>query len=113
MSRHVIALATALVMAVAGSGAVRAYETGIANIHQWVKIGRKTCFLDHYHYGSGNGPTQAHAKARAINSWTWPTELEYGSSWASFRLAATKSMKCARNGAGWTCDVQARPCRAY
>jgi hypothetical protein len=88
-------------------------ETGIAVIHAWVKVGRKTCFTDHFHYGSGNGPTQAHARARAINSWTWPTELEYGSSWANFHLAATKSMKCARNGAGWTCDTQARPCRAY
>jgi hypothetical protein len=102
-----------LTMAVAWSGTLAANETGIANIHAWVKLGRRTCFADHYHYGSGTGPTQAHAQVAAIRSWIWPTDLEYGSSWANYRLAAAKVMKCARHRVLWTCDTQAIPCRGY
>lgn len=113
MRKIFVAAAAAFVAVSAPSGAVLADETGIAVIHSWVKIGRKTCFVDHYHYGSGRGPTQSHAKAAAVNSWVWPTALEYGSSWGDYRLAAGKSMKCARSGPIWTCDTQARACRRY
>jgi hypothetical protein len=104
------AAAALLGMLVLNEGAL-AGETGIAIIHPWMKIGNRTCFTDHYHYGSGNGPTRSHAQAAAIKSWTWPTDLEYGSSWGDYRLAAGKSMKCSQRGAVWTCDTQARPCR--
>src|SRR5262249_14217075 len=42
-----------------GTGAIAQAddETGVAGIHDWVKIGRKTCFVDHFHNGSGNGKT--------------------------------------------------------
>jgi hypothetical protein len=113
MNRTLAAAALCLVTALGWSGAAAADETGIAAIHPWVKVGRRTCFTDHYHYGSGRGVTQAHARAAAINSWVWPTDLEYGSSWANYRLAAGKDMKCARNGTVWTCDTQARPCRGH
>ena len=110
MRKSFIAAAIALGAVLASSGVVLAYETGIAVIHPWVKVGRKICFEDHYHYGSGSGPTQKQAQADAINSWEWPTGLEYGSSWGDYRLAVGKSMKCTRSGAVWSCDTQARPC---
>lgn len=111
--RKLMVAAAALVGMLASNEAAPASETGIAIIHPWVKIGARTCFTDHYHYGSGYGPTRGHAQAAAIKSWTWPTDLEYGSSWADYRLAAGKSMKCSRRGVVWTCDTQARPCRRY
>jgi hypothetical protein len=112
MSKPWTASALALLMAIGSSGtAAAADETGIAIIHSWVKIGRKTCFTDHFHYGSGRGPTQMHARAAAIDAWIWPTDLEYGSSWADYRLAVGKSMKCARSEGVWSCDTEARPCR--
>ena len=113
MSRLLTAAALALATTFGAGGGAFANETGIAIIHPWVKIGRKTCFTDHFHYGSGNGATQTHARAAAISAWIWPTDLEYGTSWGNYRLAASKSMKCARRGTLWTCDTQARPCRAY
>lgn len=113
MSRMLMITGIMLTMVVAWSGTLAAGETGIAYIHAWVKVGRKTCFVGHYHYGSGRGPTQIHARAAAVRSWTWATDLEYGSSWADYRLAASKVMKCARSGSGWTCDTQAIPCRGY
>jgi len=96
---------------VAGSAESNADETGLAVIHSWVKTKGKTCFRSHNHYGRGSGPTQSQARAEAIKSWIWLTSLEYGNSWASYRLAAGKGMECARNGAVWSCDTQARPCR--
>jgi hypothetical protein len=105
------AAVAALAIMLASSAMALANETGIAVIHSWMKIGRKTCFVDHYHYGSGRGPTQGHARSAAVNSWIGPTDLEYGSSWADYRLAASKRMACTRKGVVWTCDTQARPCR--
>lgn len=113
MRKLLMAVAAAVVIVSAPSGAAFADETGIAVIHSWMKIGRKTCFVDHYHYGSGSGPTQAHARAAAVRSWIWPTALEYGSSWGDYRLAAGRTMKCTRSGPLWTCDTQARACRPY
>lgn len=103
--------AAAFIAWVASCGSALADETGIAVIHAWVKIGSKTCFTDHFHYGSGRGPTQSHARAAAVNAWIWPTDMEYGSSWADYRLAVSKKMSCTRSGSGWTCDTEARPCR--
>ena len=111
MRKSFVAATIALGAVLASSGAVLAYETGVAVIHSSVKIGRKTCFVDHYHHGSGSGPTQSHARAAAVNSWVWPTALEYGSSWGDYRLAVGKRMKCTRSHAVWTCDTQARACR--
>jgi hypothetical protein len=103
----------ALISIVASGREVSADETGLAAIHAWVKMGRKTCFADHYHFGSGTGATQRMARVEAVKSWTWPTSLEYGSSWADYRLAVGKAVTCTRSGQLWNCDTQARPCRAY
>ncbi|MCC6591724.1 MAG: hypothetical protein IT479_00455 [Xanthomonadales bacterium] len=105
-----MAMAAALL---APSQSAVASETGLAIIHSWAKAGKKTCFSEHYHYGSGQGATRSQAQAAAVSSWVWPTDLEYGSSWADYRLAADKRLACSRNGVAWSCDTQARPCRPF
>ncbi len=94
------------------AGMAQADETGIAGIHSWVKVGRRTCMTDHYHSGSGNGATRRLAEKAAIQSWTDFTAWEYGSSWGRYSLAASKSMNCDKSD-GWSCFVEARPCRNH
>ena len=88
-------------------------ETGIAGIHAWIKVGRKTCMLDHFHDGNGTGKTRAQAQKAAIASWSEFTAWEYGSPWGRYSIAVSKSMDCSQGGGVWTCHVQARPCRPY
>jgi hypothetical protein len=88
-------------------------ETGVAKIHTWTKVDRKTCMLDHFHYGSGNGPTRAQAARAAIRSWAEFTAWEYGDPWGRYFMAASKKVTCALGSSGWSCSVEARPCRPY
>jgi hypothetical protein len=88
-------------------------ETGIAQIHTWVKVGHKTCMLDHFHYGSGSGPTRARAERAAIRSWADFTAWEYGNPWGHYSIAVGRKMTCSPVSGGWTCAVDARPCRPY
>ncbi|MBO0763678.1 MAG: hypothetical protein J2P50_03675 [Hyphomicrobiaceae bacterium] len=87
-------------------------ETGVAVIHTWVKVGRKTCMADHYHSGNGDGATRLLATRHAIQSWADFTAWEYGSSWGHYWLAISKKMTCERTGS-WSCFLEARPCRRY
>jgi hypothetical protein len=93
-------------------GAALADETGVAGIHDWVKIGHKTCLTDHFHSGNGNGATRAQAERQAIQSWADFTAWEYGSSWGRYTIAASKKMSCEQSGS-WSCFLEARPCRPY
>jgi hypothetical protein len=87
-------------------------ETGMAGIHSWRKVGKKTCLVDHFHDGSGSGTTQKLAELAAVRSWVSFTDLEYGSDWADFRQANSRSMKCNREDvARWTCRAEAVACR--
>jgi hypothetical protein len=88
-------------------------ETGIAEIHTWVKVGGKTCMLDHFHYGSGNGPTRARAERAANRSWAEFTAWEYGVHWGRYSIAVSKKTTCSPGAGGWSCAVEARPCRPY
>jgi len=108
-------VAGACALAIVGllSGNAAAQETGVASIHSWVKVGRKTCMLDHYHDGNGNGRTKAHAEKAAITSWTEFTAWEYGSPWGRYSNAVSKTMNCSQESGTWNCHVQARPCRPY
>jgi hypothetical protein len=106
-SRHILGLGILL----AAMGAANADETGIAEIHTWVKIGRKTCMLDHFHSGTGHGETRAQAEREAVQAWVDFTAWEYGSSWGRYSFAASKKATCERS-ASWSCFVEARPCRA-
>ena len=90
---------------------VLADSTGFAGAHDWRKEGGRTCFTDHYHYGSSSGMrTREAAIAEAARSWSSFTALEYGSDWASFGRAAGKKVSCSPTG-GWSCSIEARPCR--
>ena len=106
--------AAALVVAGSSFAPAIADETGLASMHSWRKVGKKTCFVDHSHAGSGNGASKKAAEMAAISSWVSFTALEYGSSWADFRNAAAKEMRCGANGPGsWSCNLDAIPCRPY
>lgn len=87
-------------------------ETGIAGIHSWVKMGRKTCLADHFHTGNGTGATRTQAERQAIQSWVDFTAWEYGSAWGRYTIAASKKMSCEQSG-GWSCFLEARPCRPF
>jgi hypothetical protein len=106
--------ATVLAAASAGWAARPAHadDTGIAAIHSWVKVGRKTCMVDHFHEGSGTGKTRQKAETGAKQSWTDFTAWEYGSDWARYSISESKQVDCSRNGASdWSCQVSSRPCR--
>jgi hypothetical protein len=107
-----IIVATLTALFVVAPTPTSADETGMAGIHAWKKVGKKTCMVDHYHDGSGSGTTQKLAELAAVRSWISFTDLEYGSDWADFRLAISKSMKCSREDvARWTCRTEAIACR--
>jgi hypothetical protein len=105
--------ACALALALLGGAPGYAQETGVAEIHPWVKIGRRTCMLDHFHDGSGSGANRAQAERAAIRSWTEFTVWEYGTPWGNYGVAVSKKMDCSGGRRGWSCAVEARPCRPY
>jgi hypothetical protein len=113
--RKLLTLAGVLALAgpLAPSVPVEAGETGVAGIHSWVKIGGKTCLVDHYHDGSGTGASRASAQSAAIRSWAEFTAWEYGSSWGRYGLAVGKSMNCSGGGGSWSCSTSARACRGW
>lgn len=72
----------------------------------------KLCMTDHFHYGSSSGHRNKKiARTEAIASWAGFTAFEYGNAWASFRLARSKAVRCAREVNGWGCKVEGVPCR--
>lgn len=86
-------------------------DTGIAVIHTMRREGRALCFLDHFHYGSSKGvASERLAKVAALKSWSNFVALEYGSDWAHYSRAHSRSIKCERDGTVWGCLVEARPC---
>ena len=97
---------------VAATLSVRADETGLASIHDWRKEGGKICMSEHFHDGAGSGDTRKAAEAKTIASWVSFTDLEYGSTWASYALSASKKMDCRQSGANkWSCTTSSRPCK--
>jgi hypothetical protein len=115
--RRLLVGAAALSLALAaGTAAVQAAaydETGIAGIHAWVRVGRKTCMADHFHDGLGRGPTRLYAERAAIRAWAEFTGWEYGGAWGRYALAANRRATCSREEGGWRCAVEARPCRPF
>ena len=106
-----------LVLAVAvGLGAAAfpamADDTGFAILHDLRREGGRTCFLDHYHYGSSSGmPSRRTAEIDALKAWSTFVDFEYGSDWARVPRAASKSIRCENSGGSWGCQIEARPCR--
>lgn len=86
--------------------------TGLAASHDMRREGGRLCFADHAHYGSSQGlRNERQAQAEAAKSWSDFVYFEYGGEWSSFNAASGKDMKCTQSGAGWGCDLAARPCR--
>jgi hypothetical protein len=107
-----LSAAALTVLAMLPGPEAKADDTGFASIHTWRKVGKKTCMLDHYHSGQGSGQTTKAAESAAIANWASFTSLEYGSDWASYKIAEKKTMKCAKEDAtSWTCNTDALPCR--
>jgi hypothetical protein len=87
-------------------------ETGLHVTHELRREGGRLCFADHWHYGSGSGPSKKVAQAQAISSWSSFVDLEYGSDWARFSRAAQKAINCSPAGGGAVdCQIDARPCK--
>jgi len=93
------------------AGPAGAQETGLAGMHAWVRVGGKTCMADHFHDGTGSGPTRRHAQAAAIRAWIDFTAFEYGERWGRYSIAVSKSMSCSGGPGNYTCSTSARPCR--
>lgn len=104
-------LLAAALLAVASVSA-HAEDDGLATIHEWRSEGGRTCMSDHFHDGSGTGPTRKAAEAAAISSWASFTAFEYSNNWARYSLAGSRKIDCSQNGGdSWTCNVTARPCK--
>jgi hypothetical protein len=104
----VVAAATAAVYVPPTS----ADQTGLASIHVLRREGGRLCMADHFHFGSSNSQrSRGQATRAAIVSWQDFTDLEYGSDWARFGRAASKRIGCTAGSGGWSCNVEARPCR--
>ena len=90
---------------------VQADETGMASMHDWRRERGKICLVGHYHSGAGTGRTKKQARRAAIRSWQEFTAWEYGTSWAYFRRAASRSISVTRSASGWEATVEARACK--
>ena len=88
-----------------------AQDTGLASLHDWIRIGGKTCMADHFHDGSGSGPTRGLAQAAAVRAWQDFTAWEYGGRWGSYGYAISRSVRCSGVRGNVSCSVSARPCR--
>ena len=87
-------------------------QDGLATLHDWVRVGGKTCMKDHFHSGSSTGQAnRKQAEAQAIGAWASFTAWEYGDHWGRWRLAETKRVNCSGTGGSWACDIEARPCK--
>ena len=110
----VLAAGAIFVMAAALADTVRAAESGLASALHRLQVERgKLCMASHFHHGFGTGRATKHeAFVEAMKGWQNFTRLEYGSDWASIRMATEKTRDCSKGLTGWKCHVKARPCRS-
>ena len=109
MIAGILSVVAALAAATCGA---QADDTGLASMHAWVKVGKRTCYAEHTHYASSVGHRDKRtAMAAAAKSWTEFTSWEYGTDWGNFNNANAKQATCTQSASGWACDVQGRPCR--
>jgi len=114
MGRRVLLGLVAVVIGLTGFeiSSASADTTGLASMHALRREGGRLCMADHWHYGSsGQERSRRRAQRGAIQSWQDFTDLEYGSNWARYSRAHSRRMSCSRSGGGWSCNVEARPCR--
>ena len=98
--------------ALAGTATAFANDTGYArSTHDLRREGGKLCIVGHTHGGSGSAGTKSVALIGAIRAFVNTTETEYGSDWANWAKAASKSVKYQQTADGWTAHAEARPCK--
>jgi len=110
MQRHTL-LALAGVFLCTSTAAVFADDTGIAYSHSLRREGGRLCMADHWHSGSGQGRSKRLAQRAAIRSWAGFTNFEYGTVWAHYSRARSKSVRYTKEPSGWSAYIEARPCR--
>ncbi len=92
--------------------AANADDTGFITIHELRREGRLYCTVDHYHTGMGSEQrTKKLAIRSAAAAWSGFTAWEYGTDWARWRYARSKSVSCNGARGAITCSVEARPCK--
>ena len=107
-----IAAGAALLVSLPVVVPVQAQETGLAAIHEWVRVGRKTCMASHTHDGAGTGKTKKAAEKAAIQSWESFTRWEYGPPWGRFSESISKTINCDKTTSSeFSCQVNSRPCK--
>jgi len=111
MLKKIVYLAAAVAILTTTQGVAVADDTGFASIHTLRKERGKLCMADHFHSGEGQGRTTRRAKRAAAIDWGGFTGFEYGTDWARFSRAGSRTSKCGRVSGGWSCQVEARPCR--
>jgi hypothetical protein len=108
LAHALLALGALTAPALAQSGGL-----GLDGIHDQRREGGRTCMTDHFHSGSSAGQASKKlAEASAVRDWAGFTAFEYGDAWGRWTLAASKSLKCSKSGSSWSCNAEARPCRA-
>ena len=107
-----LAIAGAAILATLGvPETAKAQETGLAAIHAWVSVGRKTCMESHFHDGNGSGKTKKDAERAAIQSWEAFTVWEYGSAWGRYAASESKTSSCTMAAdKTFSCQISSRPC---
>ncbi len=79
--------------------------------HDTRREGGKLCVLAHFHGGSGSGGTKGVAATMAIKAYYDSTASEYGSDWASWAKAGSKSIAYTKTADGWSAKALGRPCK--
>ena len=88
-----------------------AQAQGMDELHSKVRVGGRLCMADHFHDGSGSGPTRAAAQRAAVAAWVDFTAWEYGGRWGSYGASVSKRMGCSGGPGNYSCTVSSRPCR--
>lgn len=102
----------ALIALAAVSTSTPVFAQALEDLHDQRAEGGRWCMSDHTHTSSSSGgATRAAAEREAISNWAGFTGWEYGSHWASWRIAGSRTMNCSQSGGAWSCQVEARPCR--
>lgn len=102
----------AAALAVTSFLAPRAQADGLDALHAVVALDGKVCFSDHSHHGSGShAASKTAALKAAIDSWAGFVAWEYGAEWANIKLAESRGKSCSQEPSGWSCSLNARPCR--
>lgn len=91
---------------------VAADDTGFATTtHATRREGGKLCVLAHNHGGNGGGGTKGVALTMAVKAYYDSTASEYGSDWASWAKAGSKSVTYTKTADGFSAHIEGRPCK--